>query len=285
MEVEINEYKMEEFAEKLRANEKAPATISKYMRDIKTLCVFCESRKKDCITKELLVEYKSWLQESYKANSINSMIAAVNQYLKCNGALERLKPLKIQKNPYLIHENRLNWEEYGKLIGEMRKHQDQRMELMVETLGTTGIRIGELKYFRVESVKKKRIDVQNKGKIRRVYVSDALTEKLLSYAKECGKKGNDLIFSTRSGKPWDRSNIWRNLKKYAEMADLDEEKVYPHNFRHLFATTHYRQYKDLLMLGTLLGHSNIETTRIYAAIDDEECKNSVNNLEIWNDKK
>lgn len=281
MEVEINEIKLEEFARNLRANEKAPATIGKYIRDVRKLYAYCQKQKKDYITKELLVDYKNWLQEAiYKPSSINSMIAAVNQYLEYNGASERLKPLKIQKNPYIIYEKSMSREEYGRLIREMRKHQDQRMELMVETLGTTGIRIGELEYFSVASVKKKQIDVWNKGKIRRVYLSDALSKKLLAYAESCGKEGNELIFSTRTGKPIDRSNIWRTLKRYAGKAGLEEEKIYPHNFRHLFATAHYKQYKDLLMLGTLLGHSNIETTRIYAAIDEEECKSSINNLEI-----
>lgn len=281
MEVEINELKLKEFAQFLCANEKAPSTISKYIRDVKNLYAYCKKQRKDYITKELLVDYKKWLQRArYKPSSINSMIAAVNRYMDYNGSADRLKPLKIQKNPYRINENRLSREEYVRLIGEIKKYQDERMELLVETLGTTGIRIGELKYFDVVSIKKRQIDVQNKGKIRRVYLSEVLSKKLLAYAEACGKTGNELIFSTKGGKPLDRSNIWRNLKRYAKKAGLDEEKVYPHNFRHLFATIHYKQYKDLLMLGTLLGHTNVETTRIYAAIDDEECKKSVNNLEI-----
>lgn len=276
------DYRMEDFREYLLERENAPATIEKYLRDVKTFLVFSGkiSGKKREITKEGLIRYKQWLMEHYAVSSANSMLAALNQYLVFVGEGRlRLKRIPVQRMDIRYMERMLKKEEFQRMVRAARKMEREDIAMIMETLCATGLRVSELKCIRVENLKNGLVKVWNKGKCRLVILPAILKKKLLVYVSR-RKIHSGIIFCTRSGKAKDRSNIWREMKKAADAAGVSSQKVFPHNLRHLFARTFYKETKNLINLADILGHSSLETTRIYASDGLEEWKKNIEKIRL-----
>lgn len=254
------------FSNWLCTQEKSPATVKKYLRDVRVFCRFAKGQEVD---KELTVGYKTHLLErGYGVRSINSMLASLNSFLVYKGwEGYRVRSIRIQREVYCRQERMLTRQEYFRLL-EAAKGRP-RLHLLLQTLCGTGIRISELAYFTVEGVKRGEIVVRCKGKTRRILLPKKLKKKLLSYAAGENIQTGPL-FCTRSGKPLDRSNIWAEMKSLCAKAGVSPEKVFPHNLRKLFARTFYNQEKDVAKLADILGHSSIDTTRIYIMTDGWE---------------
>ena len=260
METFSEEKLLERFKAYLLDKETALATLKKYLADVKKFLVFCLGRE---ITKEVLVDYKEWLVQKYAINSVNSMIASLNQFLNCLCLTNlRIKSVKCQKQMFLKNEKSLNRKEYHKLLNTAKIQKKARIQMIMETIAETGIRISELSFFTVNQVKKGKIEVRNKGKYRVILLTKKLKMKLLYYIQKY-KIESGIIFCTKTGKAIDRSNVWREMKKLEEKANVLREKIFPHNLRHLFARIFYQETKNLVILAEILGHSNLETTRIY----------------------
>lgn len=261
----------------LRENEKSKATCEKYARDVKHFAEFAGDRD---IDKTVLLDYKAELERNYAKTSANSMIAAVNSFLRYVGRHELcIKQFKIQKTAYSPEEKELSVAEFHSLIKAAEENKKERLSLVIQTICGTGIRVSELQYLTVEAVQKGEATVSCKGKTRKIFMVSKLRKKLLDYVKRNHIKSG-MLFTTKTGKPLDRSNIWREMKKLCELADISAEKVFPHNFRHLFARTFYGIEKDIAKLADILGHSNINTTRIYIMTTFAEHKRKMESMRL-----
>lgn len=266
------------FTEHLEEKECAPATIEKYLRDVKTFIKYLGNDRK--ITKQRLLEYKEWLIANYCVSSVNSMIAALNQFLIYieMGRL-RLKRVKEQGRSMSHTGRELSGEEFRSLVRAAKERGKDQTAMIMETVCATGIRISELKFFRVEDIESGMVKVRNKGKSRIVLIPQILQNKLRIYIRRKGiRKG--IIFCTKNGKAKDRSNIWKEMKAIAEIAGINLEKVFPHNLRHLFARTFYKTTKDLINLADILGHSSVEVTRIYTSDGIQEWRRSLEKIKL-----
>lgn len=245
----------------LRDEERSKATVEKYHRDLSAFFLFLPEDKR--ITKEEVISYKEHLTANYAVSSVNSMLAAVNGFLSFVGWTEyKVKPVKTQRKVFSLKEKELTKQEYFRLLEAAGKQKNERLCLLMETICSTGIRVSELCFITVESLFKGRAEVRCKGKCRTVFLPHKLCKKLKIYVRHKGLCTGS-VFVTKSGKPLDRSNIWNDMKSLCERAGVSRSKVFPHNLRHLFARTYYTLEKDLGRLADLLGHSNVETTRIY----------------------
>ena len=261
--VVIQETQLKAFEDYLYERENARATIQKYKSDAATFLRYLGNERR--VDKSRVLAYKEWLVTHYAVSSVNSMLASVNQFLIFLECRElTVKPLKVQRSLFLKEEKELSKEEYRKLVKTARQEGKEQIALCMETIATTGIRISELRYFTVEKVKKGRIEICNKGKYRRIFLTDDIRKKLLHYCKTAGVREGQ-IFVTRTGKPKDRSNLWKEMKRLKEKAGVCASKIFPHNFRHLFARVYYTCTKDLAGLADLLGHSSLNVTRIYTS--------------------
>ena len=259
MNYRVSETMLDDFEQYLKDKERSDNTIAKYLRDIR---VFIQFFGEDCMTQELLVHYKEHLiQKKYKPASINSMLAALNQFFDWCEWNFHVKALKIQHQLFRDESQELSKEEYYRLLNAAKK-RSERLWLLIQTIGSTGIRVSELQYITVEAAKRGRTDILCKGKTRTILLPSALRRELLRYAKRQSIKSGS-IFLTRTGKPMNRSNIWRALKSLCEEAGVLASKVFPHNLRHMFATAFYNAARDIARLAEVLGHSSINTTRIY----------------------
>jgi len=246
----------------LQEQERATATIQKYMHDLKSLYVFLNGAP---LTKTALIAWKGQLAEAYAPASVNSMLAAINSFLTFMGWRElTVKPLKIQRTIFLDEQKELTRDEYVRLVKAAEHSKNERLALVMQTICATGIRVSELRFITVSAVQTGRAEIVNKGKRRIVFLPDKLRRTLHKYIKK-QKRTAGAVFVTRSGNPLDRSNIWRDMKSLCESAGVDTSKVFPHNLRHLFARTYYLLQKDLVRLADILGHTSINTTRIYTA--------------------
>lgn len=250
---------LQAFQEHLYQEEKSHATIGKYMRDARAFFSFVNG---GAIVKEVVLGWKQHLQDSgYAVRSINSMLASVNSMLDFLGlAAYKVKSIRQQKAAFCKEEEELTKEEYRRLLHAARKNE--QLELIMQTICATGIRVSELQYFTVEAVQRDDITVYCKGKVRVILIPSALRKRLLSYAKK-KKIRSGIIFTNRNGNVLSRSYIWRKMKELCIEADVNLGKVYPHNLRKLFARTFYGIEKDIAKLADILGHSSINTTRIY----------------------
>lgn len=261
--VVIQETQLKAFEDYLYERENARATIQKYKSDAATFLRYLGNERR--VDKSRVLAYKEWLVTHYAVSSVNSMLASVNQFLIFLECRElTVKPLKVQRSLFLKEEKELSKEEYRKLVKTAREEGKEQIALCMETIAATGIRISELRYFTVEKVKKGRIEICNKGKYRRIFLTDDIRKKLLHYCKTAGVREGQ-IFVTRTGKPKDRSNLWKEMKRLKEKAGVCASKIFPHNFRHLFARVYYNCTKDLAGLADLLGHSSLNVTRIYTS--------------------
>lgn len=254
---------IEGFKEFLYERENAPATTKKYVTDIRTFYQYLDGNL--VIDKKAVLNYKEWLQKEYAPSSANSMLVALNQfweYLNVSGL--KVKRMKLQKKIFLDKDKELTKQEYERLRSTAQKKNKGQLALEIETLAVTGARISELMFFTVERIRSGKVEVFNKGKRRILLLAEGLRKKLLYYAmKENIKTGS--LFITKSGKPKDRSNLWREMKALEMDAGVSWKKIFPHNLRHLFARTYYQFTKDLAGLADLLGHSSMDVTRIYTA--------------------
>lgn len=249
-----------EFKEHLILEERSEITIEKYIRDVKA---FAKYTQNSAITKETVITYKKYLQENYAVRSVNSMLASINSLFVFLGWHDsKVKSLKLQQQVFCPEEKELTKAEYARLCRTAERKHNERLNLILQTICGTGIRVSELQYITVEAVKNGEAVVNSKAKTRSVFIVKELKQKLLRYAAEQGIKSG-MIFVTRTGKPISRTNIWREMKALCEEANVNPQKVFPHNLRHLFARVFYGIEKDIAKLADILGHSSINTTRIY----------------------
>lgn len=275
MERYVSQEQLAQFQNRLMEDEKSTATIQKYLRDLKAFFTFANT---ESINKDTAIRYKQYLQENYKPSSVNSMLAAVNRFFKEMGWFECIvKPMKIQRQPFRSRERELSKEEYYRLLKAAKTQNNMRLYLLIQTICATGIRVSELQFITVEALRSSRAVVSLKGKTRSVLLPAAMCREPKSYAKRRGIKTGS-VFVTRSGRPVDRSNILHSMKALCETAGVDRNKVFPHNLRHLFACLYYQAEKDISRLADLLGHSNINTTRIYTCVSGEEQTRQIERL-------
>ena len=249
-----------EFREHLILEERSEITVEKYIRDVKAFSAYTQNA---AITKETVIAYKKHLQENYAVRSVNSMLASINSLFAFLGWHDlKVKSLKLQQQVFCPEEKELTKAEYARLCRAAERKHNERLNLILQTICGTGIRVSELQYITVEAVKQGEAVVNCKAKTRSVFIVKELKQKLLRYAAEQGIKSG-MIFVTRTGKPISRTNIWREMKALCEEANVNPQKVFPHNLRHIFARVFYGIEKDIAKLADILGHSSINTTRIY----------------------
>ena len=253
---------IEKYINHLMEEEKSVATLKKYRHDLNELHNYLQGM---LLTKSILIEWKKYLIEKYAPSTVNSMLIAVNGYLRFFSWHDlSMKLLKIQKPLFSDENKELTREEYARLVMTASKRSNARLSLILQTICATGIRVSELKFITIEAVQTGRTEISNKGKRRVIFLPQQLRKLLRKYAQKHGKISGP-VFTTRTGKTLDRSNIWRDMKALCTEAKVAPEKVFPHNLRHLFARTFYSLERDLSRLADILGHSSIVTTRIYTA--------------------
>ena len=251
---------IENFRLYLYEEEKSDNTIEKYMRDIRH---FCEWLKGCEFDKSIVLEYKRELIENYAPASVNSMLSSLNAlFIYLNWYDMKVKTLKIQKQIFASKDKELTKAEYERLLTAAKSKNNEQLYYLMQTIASTGIRISELSAISVEAVKTGQATINCKGKLRQIFLPKALCKMLKEYIKRRNIQSGS-VFVTRTGKPLDRCRVWKLLKGLCESANVSKDKVFPHNFRHLFARTFYSLQKDIVRLADILGHSSVNTTRIY----------------------
>ncbi len=265
------------FEEHLILNEKSPITVEKYLRDVRRFMEYAEGGN---IEKTVVLFYKGELEREYSLTSANSMLASLNAFFKFMGWPELcVKQFKIQKKTYCSEDKELTKWEYQSLVKTAENRKNRRLSLLIQTICATGIRVSEVEFITVEAAKRKEAVVSCKGKTRTVFIVSSLADKLLKYAKK-HEISSGAIFVTKSGKPMNRSNIWSEMKSLCREAGVCPEKVFPHNLRHLFARTFYKIEKDIAKLADILGHTSINTTRIYIISTGAEHRRKMENMRL-----
>ena len=269
---------IQNFKKYLKEEEKSKNTIEKYMRDVWEFTTYMNGAE---ITKESVIAYKDKLiSKNYAVRSINSMLASLNSLFSFLNWMDcRVKSIKLQRQIYCPEEKELTKAEYMRLVNAAKQKGNERLNLILQTICGTGIRVSELQYITVEAVKNREAIVSLKGKTRSVFIVKELKKKLLRYAAEQGITSGT-IFITRTGRPMSRTNIWREMKSLCEQANVNPQKVFPHNLRHLFARVFYGIEKDIAKLADILGHSSINTTRIYIISTGDEHRRRMENMRL-----
>ena len=263
MDRHINQEQLTAFEHHLHLEEREPGTIEKYLRDVRSFAAWLNGRPLD---KETAIAWKEHLLTSgYAPSTINSMLIAVNQFFRFQHWDElRVKTIRIQRQIFRSRDRELTKEEYVRLLETARSLGRERLALLMETICATGVRVSEVRYITVEAAQTGRAEIALKGKIRTILLPGKLCRKLLKYAQK-QKNSSGEIFLTRTGRGMSRRQIWAEMKAVCKRAGVAPSKVFPHNLRHLFARTFYRACRDVVQLADVLGHSSIETTRIYLA--------------------
>lgn len=256
----ITQELIQNFGNYLMEEEKTSATQEKYMRDIRAFSEWTAGAE---IDKRTVLDYKAYLVSKFAPASVNSVLSSLNSFFAFHQWYEmKVKMLKIQKQIFAQKEKELSKAEYARLLDAAKAKSNKRLYLLMQTICASGIRVSELQYITVEAVKLEKATIHCKGKMRIVILPKALCRMLTEYAKT-QKITSGSVFVTRTGKPLDRSTIWKMMKALCESAGVSKHKVFPHNLRHLFARTYYTLQKDIVRLADILGHSSINTTRIY----------------------
>ncbi len=277
---EITRERLENYREYLNDEERSQATIEKYLRDVRSFQKYLYQWGAELGEKEQIREYKQYLKEHYKTASVNSMLAALNSFFTFLGRTDlKVKLFKLQRFQYSQPEKELTEQDYKWLIQAAEKTGDIRMNMLLQTVGSTGIRISELRFITVEALEEGRADIYNKGKSRIVLLPVELVRMLKKYCKNAGIRHGS-IFVTKSGQPMDRSNISKKMKALGRNAGVDGKKVFPHNLRHLFARKFYQIEKDVVQLMDLLGHSSINTTRIYTMTTEAQPRKTLSRMNM-----
>lgn len=259
---------IEDYAKVLCMEEKSRLTIEKYIRDLKHFYYFLSENKR--VDKECVISYKEYLREKYRVSSANSMLAALNGFFDYLGWEDcRVKQFKIQKVLFCQQDKQLTKKEYERLLDTSSLLGEKQLNLIMQTICSTGIRVSELRYITVEAVNSGYAYIDNKGKSRIIFLPQPLAKILKTY---CSREGitRGAVFINRKKECVSRYYIWKKMKELCSKSGVNPKKVFPHNLRHLFAFTFYRIEKDLLRLAEVLGHSSIETTRIYTATNGKE---------------
>ena len=265
---------MEEYKTYLRENERSENTVEKYLRDIRRFKEYCGDR---VLTKELIIAYKGYLADNYSLSSANSMLSSLNSYLGFIGKEGmKAKQFRIQRKVYCPEERELTKGEYMKLLKACKA--DEKLNLILQTLCTTVIRVSELIFVTASAVRRGEFTVSCKNKVRTVFIVKELRKKLLSYIEK--NRIKDRVFVTSTGKPIDRTNIWRAMKGLCKRAGVQQSKVFPHNLRHLFARTFYAIERDIAKLADILGHSSVDTTRIYIITTGAEHRRRMESMKL-----
>ena len=263
------------FRRYLIEEEKAAATVEKYIRDINVFADWLGEKELD---KETVLIYKENLTQNYAPASVNSVLSSLNSFFTFNEWYNlRVKNLKIKRQTFANKDNELSKEEYERLLTAAKSKGNEQLYFLMQTICATGIRVSELRYVTVESLKAQKAQINLKGKMRVVLLPKELCKMLLKYSKE-QKITSGSVFVSRNGKPIDRSNIWKMMKALCESAGVARAKVFPHNLRHLFARTFYSIQKDIVRLADILGHSSVNTTRIYTMETGETHRRQIQRL-------
>lgn len=273
----ISQRMLERYEVYLWNDEKSKSTVEKYLRDIHRFIEYVNGAD---ISKSVVLDYKGYLKDHYATASANSMIASINSFFKFaewNDCC--VKQFKVQKKAFASEEKELSREEYVRLVETARRRGNERLCLILQTICGTGIRISELKHITVEAAKQGEAIVACKGKTRVIFIVGKLKKYLLRYAQKHGIT-TGAIFITSSGKNISRCNIWRDMKSLCRYADVSPNKVFPHNLRHLFARVFYNLEKDIVKLADILGHSSINTTRIYIITTGFEHRRKMENMRL-----
>ena len=272
----ITEQTIDGFRQWIASEERQSGTIEKYLRDVRELMAYLNGAE---ITKEGVSAWKEYLlaEKSLMPVTINSKIAAADTYCRFAGIDFRVKYLKVQKRLFNADKKNLGKDEYLRLIDTAKQAGKIRLALIMETIGATGIRVSELKYITVDAIRNGAARVHLKGKVRTILLPGKLCQKLLKYAKK-NKIASGELFVTKSGHSISRKQVWSEMKAVCKQANVDSSKVFPHNLRHLFARVYYRATKDIAKLADMLGHSAIETTRIYLLTTETEHARQLNKL-------
>lgn len=255
--------------------EKSSATLEKYIRDISA---FTEWICSNVIDKSAVLQYKQYLIENYAPTSVNSIISSLNCFFSYNEWYDlKIKSVKIQKQIFANRNKELTKSEYERLLDAAKQKNNERLYYLMQTICSCGLRVSELKFVTTESVKCGQATINCKGKMRIVILPKQLCKMLSTYIKENNIKSGS-VFVSKNGKPLDRSNIWSAMKKLCESAGVSKDKVFPHNLRHLFARTYYSLQKDVVRLADILGHSSVDTTRIYTMESGEIHRKQIQRL-------
>ncbi len=273
---------IEKFKWYLIEDEKSDNTIEKYIRDITAFMLWTKERD---VNKKNVLLYKNELITRYAPTSVNSIISSLNAYFIFRGWYDcKVKGLKIQKQIFMNKNKELSKAEYERLLMAAKRKKNQKLYYLMQAICSTGIRISELCYITVEAIKTGQAIIRCKGKVRIVILPRQLCKMLKTYLKcNCIKEGP--VFVTKTGKAIDRSNVWKLLKSLCESAGVSKDKVFPHNFRHLFARTYYSIEKDVVRLADILGHSSVNTTRIYTKETGELHRLQIQRLGLLQYKK
>lgn len=278
----ITKQLIENFLKYLTQEEKSSNTIKKYRRALEKLFTFSKGQE---LKKEIMLKYKEMLcSQGYKARSINGFLTAANRFLKYMGWKDaKIKTCRIQKEAFRQESRELSKEEYKKLLEAAKCRGKERLYYILKTIYSTGVRVSELLFVTVESVRQGYAEIRCKGKIRSLLFPARLQKELLKYINKKGIKSG-IIFCTRNGNPVDRSNLWKEMKRLSEYIQeqkylIAKSKIFPHNLRHLFAQNFYQASKDIAKLADILGHSSIETTRIYVKTGYGEYKKLLDEME------
>ena len=271
----ITDETVRNFKEYLINEEKSRATTDKYIRDLKAFAAWLGGEE---LSKAKVLEYKEHIITKYAPASVNSILSSLNSFFEYGGECGlKVKNLKIQKQIFAKVEKELTKAEYERLLKAAKSKGNRKLNLIMQTICATGIRVSELRYISVESLKEGRAKVNMKGKMRVIIIPEELCRMLKKYTAEQKISGGS-IFITKTGRPLDRHTIWKLMKSLCESAKVDRKKVFPHNLRHLFARTFYSIEKDIVRLADILGHSSVNTTRIYTMETWEICRRQVQKL-------
>lgn len=274
----LTKKRMGDFEEYLQREEKSRNTVLKYLRDVYAFAAFTDGVK---VTKQATIAYKEYLLDAgYAIRSVNSMLASINclfTFLCWEDC--KVKTVKLQRQLFCSEEKQLTRAEYLRLCRTAKAQHRERLTLILQTICGTGIRVSELPYITVDAVQTGKAVVSLKGKTRTIFIVRKLQQKLLRYISE-QKIQSGSVFITRSGKPISRTNIWREMKTLCAEAEVNPQKVFPHNLRHLFARTFYNMEKDVVKLADILGHSSVDTTRIYTISTGTEHRRCMENLRL-----
>lgn len=273
----ITKQMISEFELELRNDEKSKLTVEKYLRDVRRFITFSSDNQ---IDKSLVLSYKTELEKEYAVASANSMIASINAFFRFAGWLDLcVKQFKVQRKTFCNEEKELTKAEYVRLCKTAEEQKNERLNLILQTICGTGIRVSELQFITVEAAERGEAIVSCKNKTRTVFIVRELQKKLISYCKRHGIVSGQ-IFVTKTGKPMSRTNIWREMKNLCKEAGVNPNKVFPHNLRHLFARVFYGIEKDIAKLADILGHSSINTTRIYIISTGTEHRRKMENMRL-----
>ena len=276
--MEITEKQLRQFAAHLKSGERSPGTLEKYLRDVRAFATWLDDLE---LTSETAASWREHLVKTgYAPVTVNSMLSAVNSFFKFLGREDcRIKFLRVQRRTFREQNRELTKTEYQRLLTTAQSCNQERLGLLMETICSTGIRVSEVQYITLEAARRGRADISLKGKIRTILLPSKLCRKLLKYAKK-QKIVSGEIFLTRNGKSLSRRQIWREMKALCKKAGVEESKVFPHNLRHLFAVSFYKMCKDIVKLADILGHSSINTTRIYLVTTGAEHARQLERLRL-----